>query len=124
MTVNYKDIGERIRKLRLEKGWSQRRLADKIDMTTTHISHIENGTTKLGLPTIIEIANVLNTTVDHILCDSIVQSGAEHTHEFSQFLSGCTPLEIRYLTEISRAALAALRHVEDSKKNLMGESDC
>jgi len=124
MDVNYKEIGERIRTLRIEKGWTQRKLADKIDMTTTHVSHIENGTTKLGLPTIIEIANALNTTVDHLLCDSIVQSGTEYTLEFAQLISDCSPLEIRYLTEICKAALDALRHAEETKKNFMGESIC
>lgn len=121
MNINYTDIGVRVRKIRIEKGITQRKLADMIEMTTTHISHIENGTTKLGLPTIVDIANALDTTVDNLLCGSIKNSGGEYLGDLSEIISGCTPTEIRYAAEITKAALEALHRTKDPNTDSIKE---
>ena len=41
--LDYKDIGGRIRAVRMERKISQERLAEKVDVGTSHISHIETG---------------------------------------------------------------------------------
>ena len=47
--INYKNIGERIRKLRIQNGISQIELAKAIDVSQTHMSNIENGNTGISL---------------------------------------------------------------------------
>ena len=116
MDINYNDIGRRIRDIRIKRKITQRRLADKIDKTTTHVSHIENGTTKLSLNTIVDIANALNTTVDLLLCDSINNSSNEYTSELSELVSDCSPLEMRFIIEITKPALEAFRRTEQAYK--------
>ena len=48
--MKYYDIGQRIRHYRKACGLSQEALADKADISVTHMSHIETGNTKLSLP--------------------------------------------------------------------------
>lgn len=48
--VDYKKIGERVREARLKKNLNQSQLAELVDCSNNHISHIEIGQTKLSLP--------------------------------------------------------------------------
>ena len=68
-TLDYKAIGQRIRKFRKLKNLSQEQMAEKINISTTHMSHIETGSTKLSLPVLVEIAEVLNVKTDNLLSD-------------------------------------------------------
>ena len=117
LEINYADVGKRIRDIRIKRKMTQRKLADKIDITATHISHIENGTTKLSLNVIVDIANALNTTVDRLLCDSINNSSSAYACELSELISDCTPLEMRFIIEITKPALDAYRRAEKACKD-------
>ena len=55
--VDYIKIGQRIRAARLKLGWQQAEVAFRAGLTTSHMSHIETGQTKVALPTIVKIAN-------------------------------------------------------------------
>ena len=65
--MNYYEIGQRIRKFRKAQGLSQERLAELVDISTTHMSHIETGNTKLSLPVLVDIAQVLHASTDELL---------------------------------------------------------
>ena len=60
-------IGERIRKYRKEKGWTQSQLAEEADMFTSYISHYEAGRWLPSLLNIIAIADALNVSLDDIV---------------------------------------------------------
>ena len=62
--INYKKIGERIRKLRIQRGISQIELARAIDVSQTHMSNIENGNTGISLWTAVKISRVLDCSID------------------------------------------------------------
>ena len=53
MNIDYKAIGVRIKAARARKGVTQGYIAEVTGLSTPHISNIETGNTKLGLPTII-----------------------------------------------------------------------
>lgn len=57
--VDYIKIGQRIRAARLKLGWQQAEVAFRAGLTTSHMSHIETGQTKVALPTIVKIANLI-----------------------------------------------------------------
>lgn len=58
--IDYKQIGVKIRKARLEKKITQEQLAALADVGVTHISHIETGNTIPSLKTLIAIVNALD----------------------------------------------------------------
>ena len=57
MELDYKAIGKRIKIARIKADLTQERLAELIDISPTHLSNIETGTTRVSLNTIISIAN-------------------------------------------------------------------
>ena len=55
-------IGQAIRSLREEKGWSQERLALEASMTTSHVSRIERGERRLPTSRLDTLAVALGTS--------------------------------------------------------------
>ena len=68
--MDYYKIGQRIRKFRKAYRLSQEQLAEKVGISTTHMSHIETGNTKLSLPLFVKLANVLSIQTDELLHDT------------------------------------------------------
>lgn len=109
MDLNYLDIGQRIKKLRISKKMTQDKLAEQANLSTPHMSHIETGSTKVSLPTLVRLANVLECTTDELLCDSLVFARAEFENELSRELADCDDEEVRIITDIVKATKKSLR---------------
>lgn len=88
--INYEEIGLRIRKARKNKGLSQEELAEKIYISTTHMSHIETGSTKLSLPVLVDIANALQISSDELLFGSTQQVQKIATERLEEFILNCS----------------------------------
>ncbi len=97
--IDYKAIGIRIRRKRKELGLTQQKLAELSQQEPSNISHIERGATKLGLPTIVNIANALHSSVDELLCDSLEESRSSYEKIASDILSDCTNTQKAVITE-------------------------
>ncbi len=69
--LDYKVIGRNIRQFRLKKGLRQKTLAEMVHLTDQHISHIENATTQLSLPTLVSIANALEVDCNTLLGETL-----------------------------------------------------
>jgi len=109
MELDYKAIGIRIRRFRKARGLTQQALAELSDQEPSNISHIERGTTKLSLPTIVNIANALEITVDDILCDSLEMAKAPYEREASDILSDCSHAEQKIIVSTMRSLKENLR---------------
>ena len=72
MILDYEEIGRNIRKYRIALKLKQKDLAEKINMTEQHVSHIENATTKLSLPTLVAIANALSIDCNSLLWTTLI----------------------------------------------------
>ena len=110
MTIDYISIGNRIKELRSQKGWTQAKLAELSGVEPSNISHIERAATKLSLPTLVNIANALEVTLDEIAYGSLTKSTHISVKMIDEILSDCTPDEIRSMTEILRTTKAVLRN--------------
>ena len=55
-----KQLGKRIQYLRKQKGFSQEKFAEAIDIATTSLSYIETGRGFMSLPTLQKMAEVLD----------------------------------------------------------------
>ncbi|KAA6459597.1 helix-turn-helix transcriptional regulator [Acidobacteria bacterium AB60] len=60
-------IGRRIRYFRTERGISQAMLADRIGLTRTNLSRIENGKAEPGIRTLVQIARALGLKVAQLV---------------------------------------------------------
>jgi transcriptional regulator with XRE-family HTH domain len=63
----YKQIGEKIRKLRLMKGMSQKELARYVGVTYQQIQNYEKGKSKIPVDRLIEIAKAFEVSLDYFL---------------------------------------------------------
>ena len=57
MNIDYKTVGARIRKVRMEHDLTQEALAELVGISTSHVSNIETGTKQISLSTLIKMAN-------------------------------------------------------------------
>lgn len=97
-------IGMNIRKIRIDRGYSQEKLAEFAGLTPVHISHLETGNTMPSVGTLVKIANALNTSTDSLLVDLISEdnTGNSISKELQIILSDCSPSELKMITEIVR----------------------
>lgn len=117
--VDYISMGKRIRKYREIKKWTQSELAEKINMTNTTISHIEVGTGKPELNTLVRIANALGVTVDMLLCESLTVSDIPYKCELSDFMNQCSPEELRLICDIVPPLVKSFRRsMSEQNRNI------
>ena len=102
LDIDYKAIGLRIKAARARKGLTQGNIANLTGLSTPHISNIETGNTKLGLPTIIHLANVLDVSVDELLCDNIHHTEQIYCNELADLVKDCSVDELHIISELTK----------------------
>lgn len=110
MSIDYKALGKKVRIARLGCDLTQEQLAEQAGLSTTHISNIETGNTKLSLPSVVLIANVLNLSIDELLYGSISHSQTVYDKRAKELFDDCSETELRLLLEILEAAKSAIRN--------------
>lgn len=106
--MDYYMIGQRIRKIRKARGLSQDELASKIGISTTHMSHIETGNTKLSLAVLVDIATVLEVRTDDLLFEHERDSITHTNEDLQELLASCNSNQAKAILEIVKAAKIAL----------------
>lgn len=109
MIIDYRKIGEQVRKYRKQKGMSQEQLAEKVGVGTTHISHIETGNTIPSTSTLLDIINTLSLSADGLLCDHIQKCKHIFYNRIADCLEDCTEEEIRIIADMAEWLKASLR---------------
>lgn len=109
MEIDYAAIGRRVRRCRKSLKLTQAQLAEKAGLSDTNISHIERGKTKLSLPSLIAIANALETNSDYLLMDVIDNTEIQFRNEFASLVKDCTKEEYRLCYNICKSALDTVR---------------
>ena len=65
--IDYRSIGQRIREYGKKARFSQEILAEKVGISTIHMSHIESGNAVYSLKVFITIVIILNASTDYLL---------------------------------------------------------
>jgi len=60
-------INERLRRLRLENGSTQKSVADAVDVTEVSYQRFEYGTVRPSLDTLIALADYFNVSLDYLV---------------------------------------------------------
>lgn len=106
--MNYFEVGQRIRKFRKAYNLSQEQLAEKVGISTTHMSHIETGNTKLSLPVFVDIANALSVKTDELLYDVPQIDKPVMKQELTDILDSCSPRDMYILADVIKAVKTSL----------------
>ena len=73
-SMDYVDLGKKVRARRMELNWTQERLAQEIGVSTSFIGHIERGSRKASIDTLVMLANAMEISTDEMLEGSLLVS--------------------------------------------------
>ena len=107
-SLDYYEIGQRVRKYRKAHGFSQEELAERVNISTTHMSHIETGNTKLSLSVLVSLSEALEVDTDKLLFSAKRANKSAYTEEILSLLEGCTPQQLAIIVDILRAVKISL----------------
>lgn len=107
--VDYVLIGERIREIRTRQNISQMQLAERAELSTPYMSHIEKGKKRVSLPALVSIAGALGVTVNDLLSGNQPFDPAEYHSDMELLLSDCSSREKKILYETAAAVKQILR---------------
>ena len=109
MNLDYKAIGTRIKYFRGKQNITQVQLAEISGVEPSNISHIERGATKVSLPTLFKIANILEVSLDDLVYDSLDKTTHISYKELNQLLADCTDKELKAIIEMAKTTKSILR---------------
>ena len=107
--MDYYAIGQRIRKVRKAKQLSQEQLAEKVGISTTHMSHIETGNTKLSIEVFAQIAVALDSRADELLFGTREISIEQTAGEIERLLTDCDSTQQYIITDAVKAIKESLK---------------
>lgn len=106
--MDYYKLGQRIREFRKLNNLSQEQLAERVNISTTHMSHIETGNTKLSLPVFVDIVEVLCVTADELLNNGKPKR-EDSINQIVSILNHCSDKEIEIIKDIVKAAKQSMQ---------------
>ncbi|EOS33060.1 hypothetical protein C807_00330 [Lachnospiraceae bacterium 28-4] len=109
ITLDYASIGKRIKAKRLELHMTQEQLGEIVNLSTTHISHIETGHTKISFESFISISNALHISADALLQDNLEYNDLFYKSELAELMRECTPREVKNLTRMVQFCIEMMR---------------
>ena len=105
--ADYIDIGKRIKTARNEKHLSQADLAELVNCSNNHISHIEVAQTKVSLSKLLEISQALDKDIYYFLLETqYADSSSIIDHELLYKLKLCNAESLRTIDGVIDVLLA------------------
>lgn len=109
MAIDYKDIGQRIKQVRIAKGLTQERLSELVGIGPSHMSHIESGSTVPSFEVFLSILNALDCSADALLCRELSAAKPLHDNWLTDLIADCDPTETKILSDALVGLKAILR---------------
>lgn len=103
--MDYKKLGKRLKEERLKKNMTQEQLAELVNLSNVYISHVESGSAKPSLQTLINICNALAITPDFVLYDSLHKSREYITDEIANLLKNCSEKNLHLIVRLIKAVM-------------------
>jgi len=107
--MDYRAVGKRIRNERVNIELTQAELAEKVNVTTAYIGQIERGERKFSIETLLNIATVLNVSVDYILSEEGNLYTASLHQQMASLLDNRGPEDIAMAIDIIKAVFERLK---------------
>lgn len=101
MAIDYNVIGQRIKRARLAKKYTQEYLAEKLDISVAFLSRVERGNSHINLKRLNQLCGLLDVTEGYILNGASSTAENYLTEEFYELLHRCTPEKQRLIYNIA-----------------------
>ena len=110
--IDYEEIGRNIRIRRTQKNLKQKVLAEHINISAQHISHIETGRAQPSLPVLVDIANALDTDINTLLGANL-STGRKKILEaqIAEELEGATAEVLEHILAFCREEIQFFRKI-------------
>lgn len=63
----YKEIGKRVHFLRIQRNWTQAELSQKVGISLSFLGHIERGTRKLSVETLVSLSRAFECSPNNLI---------------------------------------------------------
>ena len=103
MALDYKIIGDRLRAARSKKNMTQEDLAEQMDVSVVYISRVERGNSRINLPRLNQMCNILGVTEGQVLNGVASNSKSYLNSEFGALLKNCPPEKVKLIYEVAKA---------------------
>ena len=107
--MDYVLIGQRICEARKAHGLSQMQLAELVDISPTHMSHIETAGTKLSLPVLLDVADSLDVSLTSLISEQPIQGKEALIEEASGILTSCSDEEAMIMLDVIKTMQVSFR---------------
>lgn len=110
MDLNFKVIGERVKKFRGSKRLSQENLAEMCNLSTSYISRIESGKKKASLKSLVKIGDVLEIPTTTLLNGNQDNEFLEYKSKLMWIIEDCNNYEKKVIFDLVTAMKRSLRN--------------
>lgn len=107
MTLDYRLLGERIKRQRKLKGTTQENFAEYLNVSVGYISQIERGISKVSLERLIEISEYLECSIDYLLDGTSPGDEKYLASELNDLFSQLSSNEKKILTRLIKEYLTS-----------------
>lgn len=101
MVLDLRAIGNNIKKYRKSKGFTQAQLAEMIDISTIHMSHMETGSVSMSLECLIKTCDSLDITPDDLLLGEYKLNSISATKQLSRIMDNLTVDERKLIIDFA-----------------------
>ena len=112
-----RELGDQIRRVRKSRGLTQMAFAEKIGISLSHLSDLENGKSGFSVSILQRITEVLQVSADSLLRTNIKEVGEIYHSEIQELLQDCTPAELASILRILQTIKGEMRSISSGKNN-------
>lgn len=99
------ELGNALRAARLKKNYSQEQLAERLDITVTHLQHIESGFRKPSIELFFSMIRELDFSTDNFLMQRSNSNSASDKASLLLMISKCNSYQLAVLRATAQALL-------------------
>ena len=107
MSLDYSIIGERLKKARISKGFTQEQLAEKIDVSVAFLSRVERGNSHINLKRLNQLCRLLDVSEGYILNGASSNADNYLDKEFSDLLKNCSTDKQKLIYNVAKVIAEA-----------------
>ena len=100
MNIDYKLIGERIKRVRKAQGLTQEKLAERLNVSIGYVSQVERGITKISLDLLGAISSILECDIASLISESAIHSSEYMESEIISEIRKLDNKKRKYILEI------------------------
>ncbi len=104
MSLDKGILGNTIREARIDKNLSQEKLAEMLDITPTHLKHIESEYRNPSVEVLFHIVQILHISLDDLLLDTPVQTSKTY-RQAELLLQQCQEQELKIISDIIKSLI-------------------